>query len=85
MNIPDNIFLDYETKTLIEEVSKRHPQIEFPKWIGYFDGVDKETGEELSCLHLTGFNVGYFEWEYTDIEGDLYLESWIKEKKKKKK
>ena len=82
MKIPDNIFLDYETKSLIEDVSNKYPQIEFPKWTDYFDGTEKETGEELLGLHLTGFNIGYYEWEYVDYEGNLYLESCIKEKKK---
>ncbi len=85
MIIPDNIFMTYDIKCLVEDVAKKHPQIAFPKWINGLDGIDINTGEDLDCLHLSGFHPGFYEWEYTDIEGNIYLESDIKERKSKRK
>lgn len=85
MVIPDNIFMTYDIKCLVEDVAKNYPHISFPKWIDGFDGINVNTGEKLDCLRLSGFNSGYYEWEYMDVEGNIYLESDIKERKNKRK
>ena len=85
MIIPDNIFMTYDIKCLVEDVAKKYPHISFPKWIDGLDGIDINTGDKLVGLNLSGFHTGFYEWEYTDVEGNRYLESDIKERKSKRK